>query len=149
MMGGKWSVMRPLSTLTITINTFYIMFKGRVADLLIHTSTSYIITDTITFYIFMKNIINTTRINIYTQQSTMVTWVMVGRVAYLGPISTYPITINSLLYISRGRGTHIFRPRSMSSTINTSITPLVNTITTSIFYYIITMNIFSNRTRRN
>ena len=101
-MGGRGAGLIPLYTSPITINTFYVIVKGRADDLLTPTSTYFIINPTITSYIVIKTIVNTTRINIYTQQSTMVTWVMGGRVAGMGPISTSPITINSFLYIASG-----------------------------------------------
>ena len=50
----------------------------------------------------------------------------------MGPISTSIITINSFFHILIVRVTSRFRPRSTSSIINTSITPIVTIITTYI-----------------
>ena len=169
MMGGIGDGLRPIYTSPITINTFSVIVKIILSGILIPTPKSYIITPTVTFYIFMKTIINTTIINRYTQQYTIFAWFIGGIVAGIGPISTYPITINIFLHIAKVRVYGIFIPISTSSVINISITSLVTIITTSISppvtiivtditppgtmtaisYYLFTMNIFVNRTRRN
>ena len=70
--------MRPISTFTITIKTFYVIVKGGVDDLLRPTPKPSTITATITFYIVINNIIDKNTIKIYTEQLTMVTWFMGG-----------------------------------------------------------------------
>ena len=49
-MGGRETVLRPISTFPITINTFSMIVKGGVADLLRYTPTSSIITPNITSF---------------------------------------------------------------------------------------------------
>ena len=100
--------MRPISNSTITINTFSVIFKGRVSDLLIPTSASSVVAPTVTSYIVMKTIIKTTIINRYTQQSSMVTWVIGVIVDSLGHLSTSSININSFLHITRGSVSGVF-----------------------------------------
>ena len=159
--------LRHISTYPITINTLSTIVKGRVAYLLRPNSTYTIVTLTITSYIVMKTIINTTRINIYTQQYTMVILVMWGLVAGLVHISTSKITINSLFHIAKVRLDGLLRLWYMSYIINTSITRLVTIITTyisspttiiatditplgsmtNISYLIIFVKIILNRTR--
>ena len=147
----------------------YVYVKVRVSNILGPTSTSSIITHTMTYYIVTNKIIDTMIIIIYTKQSTMVNWVMGGRVVGLGPISISPITTNILFHIERRRVDGIFRPISTSSIINTSITPIVTIIQTfisppittttsditplgamtTLSYYLIFMNISVNKTRIN
>ena len=161
--------MRPISISSITINTFYMILKGRVAVLLRPKSTSSIIITAITSLIFMKTFMNTKRSNRCTKKCTIVAWVMGGRVSGLGPISTSPTTISSFSNISRGRVSGILRRISKSTIINTYITPLVTITTTyisplitiinthrtsitaitTILYSIIFMEICVNRMRRN
>ena len=54
---------------------------------------------------------------------------MVGIVAGLVPISPSPITINTFYKVVKRRVSGILRPKSMSSTISTYITPLITIIT--------------------
>ena len=124
--------LRPISNSLITINTFYVIAKGRVANILRPTLTSSIITPTITSYIVMKTIINMSIINRYTQKYTMVNWVIGRRVSGMGYISTSPITINIFFRINRVILDGIFRYRSTSAIINSSINPPVTIITTYI-----------------
>ena len=114
--------MRPKSTSTINITIFDIILKRRVADLLITTFNSFTITPTVSSLIFR-----------YTQQYTMVTWVMGGRAAGLGHISTSPITTNSFSCIARGKMAGLFRPRSTSTTMKYYKSPQVSIIATSIY----------------
>ena len=88
MMVGIRAGLIPIYTSHIAINNFSNIVKVRVADLLIPTSTSCTITPTISYLKFM-----------YTQQYTMVTWVMGVIVDGMGHISNSPITTNSLSYI--------------------------------------------------
>ena len=88
-----------------------------------NTSASCAITANITYLIFINTIIYMARINMYTQQSTMVALVMGGRVVGLGTISTSPITIVSLSRIGREKMDGPFRPISTSSITNSYITP--------------------------
>ena len=132
MMGGKGADMRHLSTSLITISNLSIIFKGILDYLLRPTSRSSITPPTITYFTVMKTIIKTTRSNIYTQQSTMVTWVIGGRKSGLGTIFTYPITIKIFCNIVIGRVDGLFRSRFTSSIINTYIILLVTIITTYI-----------------
>ena len=96
----------------------------------------------------------------------MATLVLGEIVADMGPISTYPITINAFFIILRGSVTGLLRPKSAPTNINTFTTPLVTIITTyilplitiisnhitplisttTISYYSIFMNIFFNMT---
>ena len=124
--------MRHLSTSLITISNLSIIFKGILDYLLRPTSRSSITPPTITYFTVMKTIIKTTRSNIYTQQSTMVTWVIGGRKSGLGTIFTYPITIKIFCNIVIGRVDGLFRSRFTSSIINTYIILLVTIITTYI-----------------
>ena len=84
--GGRGDGMRPISTFPITINTLCVIVEVQMSHLLRNISMYSIIKPNITSYIVMKTIINTTRINRHTKQSTMVTLVMGGRVADLGPV---------------------------------------------------------------
>ena len=160
--------MRPISTSTITINNLSVVAKGRVDYSLRPTSTSSIIAPTVTSYIAMKTIIEMMIFNRYMQKYTMLTWFMGVIVAGIVPISNSPINVNSLLHTERGRVSGLFRHISTSDIINTYITPIVTIITTYIFppftiiatdidplgvmitiyYYLIDMNIFSNKTSR-
>ena len=72
-----------------------------------------------------------------TQQSTKITWIMLGRWVVLRPIFAYPITINTLSMIVKLIVTGLLRHKYKSSII-------INTIT-----YLIFMNKFMNTTRRN
>ena len=119
--GGIGSVLIPISTSPITINTFYVIVKGRVADPLRPTSASCAITPTIFSFIYS-----------YNQQSTMDTWVMGLIVAGLGHISTSPITTNSFSCIAGLKVAGLFIPISTSTRINSYIPPLDVIITTSI-----------------
>ena len=130
MIGVRGSGLRHIFNSHITMNTLYIILKGIVADILKTTSTSYIITPTINYYTLCK--IYTLRSNRYTKRSTMVTWVMGGRVSGMGPIFRSTLTINSFYMIWRGWVSGIFVPRSISTIMNTYITPLVTMITTYI-----------------
>ena len=87
-----------------------------------YISTHLIIIKTDTNLLFFMNIfIYRTRRNWWSQQSTTVTWVMVGRVAGMRPISTSPFNINSCYTISRGRVAGILRPRFKYTDITTMI----------------------------
>ena len=86
MMVGRGSGVRPISTSNTTINTVYIIEKARVTVILKTASTFSIMTPIINSYIFMKPIINKMKSNRYTQQYTMVTWVMGVRVGGMGPV---------------------------------------------------------------
>ena len=121
MMGGIRAGLRPISTSHITINTFSNTVKGIVSSLLRPTSTSCTITPTISYLKF-----------VYTQQSTMVTWVMGGIVDGMGPISNSPITTNSFSYIVKVKVDGFFRPISTSTTIKSYVHPLFAIIITSI-----------------
>ena len=167
MIGVRGSGLRHIFNSHITMNTLYIILKGIVADILKTTSTSYIITPTINYYTLCK--IYTLRSNRYTKRSTMVTWVMGGRVSGMGPISGSVITIESFYMIWRGWVSGIFVPRSTSTIINTYTTPLFTMITTyisppititdtditplnaitNISYSLITVHILVNRKRGN
>ena len=114
MMGGKGAGLRPKSTSDITINTFFIIVKARVDNILIPTFTSCNITPTITTLTFTNTIIHMARRTRCTQQYTMVNWVMGGRVAGIGPISISTITIKMFYYIMSGNVAGIFIPRSTS-----------------------------------
>ena len=103
MMGGRGDGLKPISTSFIAINNFCVTFKVIVHDLLRPTSTSSVITPNITSCVLMNTIIDMTVINRYKQQSTVVTFVMGGRVAGMGPISTSSITVSSFFHVSRGR----------------------------------------------
>ena len=76
----------------------------------------------------------------------MVTWVMGGRAAGLILISTSTININTLSEMMKIRMDGLLRPISTSYIIASYITPI--TTTTTIYYHLITMNMFVNRTRR-
>ena len=93
----------PISTSHITIKTFSFIVKGRVADLLRLTSTSFTISPNINSLVFMKTIINMNRSTRYILKSTMYTWVMVVRLSSLGPIYTSQITIKILSNVDRGK----------------------------------------------
>ena len=94
-MRGRGDGMIPKSNSPITINNFYIILKGRVAYILIHTSTYCNMRPTITSFIFMNTIIPMKRRTRYIQQSTMATWVIGRREDGLVPISTSTITTKS------------------------------------------------------
>ena len=128
--------MRPIPNSPITINTLYIILKGRVADILIPTSMSCTITLIITSLILRKNTINIPRNTRYSQQYNMVTWVMGGRSAGLGPIYTSPRTTNSFYNVARGKVSSRFRLISSYVSIKSYITPQVTIITTYIYPYI-------------
>ena len=108
MMVGRGDDLGHISTSPITINTLSVIMKVLVADILIPNSTYSIITSTTTSYIFTKIIIDTTIINRYIQQYAMVAWVMGGRLAGLGPVSTSLITINGFFHIEREKVAGIF-----------------------------------------
>ena len=132
MMRDREGGMRPRSSSPMTINNSFVIVKLIVANLLRTTSASFTITPTITYYIAIHTIINTTRINRYTQQYITVTWAVGGRVADMGPISTFTTTINSFLHIAIGIVAVIIRPRSKSIIIHISITPIVTAVLKSI-----------------
>ena len=121
MMGGIRAGLVHIYTSPITINTWSIIVKGRVEDLLIPTSTSWTITPTISSFKFR-----------YDQQYTMVPCVMGESVAGLGPISNSTITTNSFYRISRGKAAGIFRPTFTSTIINSYIPPQFTIFTTYI-----------------
>ena len=121
MMVGIGAGMRPIYTSPITINAFSVIVKRKLADILRPTPTSFNITPTISSLIFRCN-----------QQSTMVTWDMGERVAGMGPISTSPITTNSLSFISRVKFAGFFRPISTSNIIKFYIPLWVAILTTYI-----------------
>ena len=131
--------MRPISTSHISINTFSVLLKGRVDHLLRPTSTSFIVTPTITFFIFMNTIIKMARRNRYKQQYTIVTWVMGVIVAGLETISTSPVITNSLSNTARVKMAGIFRTRYTSAIINYYIIPQITIIDTSILAPITTI----------
>ena len=133
MMGGVGSGLRPISTSTFTINTFYVIVKVIVADILRYNSTSFTITPTTTSFIFVNNIIHMARRTRYKQQYIMLTWFMGGQVAGLGHIHNSPITTKSFTHIARGKVTGLFIPKSTSAIINYYITPWFSIITTSIY----------------
>ena len=109
-LGVRVAGMGPVSTSTISTNIFFHITRGKVAGLFRPRFTSTIINsyispwvDIITTYIsrpisiiktdinlilFIYILIFTTRRNWRSQKYTTVTWVMVGRVASLRPIST-------------------------------------------------------------
>ena len=126
MMGGRGDGLITKTTSAITINIFSSIVKIIVDDLLRPSSTFCTINPIIYSLIFS-----------YTQQSTMFTCFMWGIVAGLGPISTFPITNNSLYHIAGVKVAGIFRPRSTSTIINYYIPPQVFIIATSIYPTII------------
>ena len=121
MMGGIRAGLISISTSPITINTLSVILKGKVAGLLRPTSTSCTIAPTILPFKFR-----------YTQQSTMVTQVMGGRVAGMGPISASTITTNCFSRIARGKLYGILIPISTPTIINSYIPPRLSIIMTSI-----------------
>ena len=120
-MVGIKACLIPISTSSVTINTFSNLVKGILADLLRPTYASFTITPNVS-YLKLS----------YTQQSTIVTWVMVVIVADLGPMYNSPITTNSFSRISRGEVSGLFRPISTYTIINSYIPPQVTIITTSV-----------------
>ena len=118
MLGGRGD------TYPFTSNTSSIILKVRVTDTMRNTSASCAITANITYLIFINTIIYMARINMYTQQSTMVALVMGGRVVGLGTISTSPITIVSLSRIGREKMDGPFRPIYALLPSPTHISPL-------------------------
>ena len=159
MIGGRGDSLRPKSTSPITTSTFSIIVKKIVVDLLRPTFTSCIIPHTIIYFIFINTIIQMVRRTRYTQQSTITIWVVLVRVAGLGPIPTSTIATNSFSLIDRGKLAGILRPRYTSTIINSYISPRFDIITTSIpppIFIIKTgitllffMKIFIYMTRRN
>ena len=131
--GGRGSDLRLILTSSVIINSFSVILKVKVADTLRPNSTSYTITPTIASFVFINNIIHMARRTSYTQQSTMVNWVMGVIGAVLGPIYTSPITTNSLSHIVRGKLSGLFRPISTSDIINYYIPPWVSIIPAYIF----------------
>ena len=122
-MVGIGDGLRPISTSIININTFSIIVKILLDDILIPTYTDCTITPTITSFVFVNTIINMARITGYTQQSTMVNYGMGVILSVLGSISTFPITTNSFSHIARVKVPGIFRPGSTSAIINSYIPP--------------------------
>ena len=131
-MVGRRTGLRAKSISPITINTSSVIMKGRVADLLIPITTYFTMTPAITYFIFMNNIIHMARRTSYTKQSTIVTWVMGGRVSVLVPLSTSPITTNRISHIAIGGVSGLFKPIYISVIINSYTPPWVAIITTSI-----------------
>ena len=119
MMGGMRAGLRHIHNYPITVNTFYDIVKGRVAYILRRTYTSCTITPTISYFKF-----------VFSQQYTMVIWVIGVRVSSLGPISVSPITTNILSCIVRGKVAGIFIPLSMFTIIKYNIHPQVAIIAT-------------------
>ena len=87
-MGVGGAGLIPIFTSSITINTFSIVVKVIVVDILMPNFMSCAITPTITSLVFIFTIIHIVRRTSFTQQSTMVKWVMVRRVGGLVPMST-------------------------------------------------------------
>ena len=125
--------MIPKSTSSIAINTFPIILKVIVSNLLRSTYKSCTITPTINYFVFINTIIHMTRRTKYRQQYTMVTWVMRVIVASLVSISASPITNRIFSYVAREKVAGLFRPRSMSVIITSYISPLVAIIVISIY----------------
>ena len=61
--GGRGADLRPISTSTIIINTFYVIVKVIVDGILRPNSMSFIIITTINYFIVMNNFTETTRSN--------------------------------------------------------------------------------------
>ena len=97
-MVGRRDVLRPISNSTITINTFSNIEQGRLAYPLRNNSMSWTITPTI--------------------------YSLGGIMAGLGHIYNYTIATNSFSYIVRRKVDVLFRPRSISTIINSDITLL-------------------------
>ena len=77
--------------------------KGRVADILRPNSISCTVTPNINYLVFMNTIIKMEISTRYSQQYTMVAWVVVVIVDGLGPISTSPISTNIFSNVVRVR----------------------------------------------
>ena len=146
-MGWRVTGLGPVSTSSVTTNSFSYIARGKFSGLFRTISTyvvinSYILpkfsiiatsvfhpisiikTD-ITLLVFMNIFIYTKRINYQSQKSTTVFCVIGGRLDFLRPIITSPFNINPCYMIDRVRVSGLLWPIFTSTNITTMITSAI------------------------